>query len=326
MVAALTVSVLFGSNVARADDAPKKRRSSSDGNVIVTVDEPAYPGLDIGDAIRIWLESFHAPGAEIGDAEVDLSRPEVRLRARLPVDERVSMQLTGTFGANLYDVDGEAGLFRDCAQCRLPDVLYSTSLGLQAGFLINESSYLLRPREQWAVLTAGFVRARWEPGAFSDSISGGGSLGLGYKLPEKLRIALGARVETSIEDGKLGVGPMGDLRWDITDRWRLRNRGVGLQLDYRPGRQLEFFVAGFRTSDRFQLDRREGDPSDLSVRDRQILAGAGIEWKLFDRLRITTEAGAIVTRKLTVSDENDDLDTAVGSGSPYFELRVEVRP
>jgi hypothetical protein len=68
-------------------------------------------------------------------------------------------------------------------------------------------------------------------------------------------------------------------------------------------------------------------PGDLSFEDRQILAGAGLEWKLMRALRVNFEAGAVTWRRVRVRE--DDLGTLVSQRSDpsaYFEIRLEVRP
>jgi hypothetical protein len=316
--AALAGAMFLVSPSARAQGEP-------DNGVETAPDEPAFPGPLRRDAVRVWSRTFFAPAADVGDADVTLIRPELRLRARLPVDDRASLQVTAGFAASHYDVDGSASMFADCPTCPVPDDLYAASLGIQGGYLINTTGYLLRSGEQWAVLAAAFGRARWETGAFDDSVTAGGSTGLGYKLPRRLRIALGVRVESSL-DGGASIGPMGDLRWDITDTLRLRNRSLGLQLEYKPTKRLELFATGFRSSDRFRLDARDGAPSDLTWSDRHVLVGGGFEWKVGHRLRISTEAGAIVDRRIAVDDDDGTLDSVSGDPSPYVELRLEVRP
>jgi hypothetical protein len=245
----------------------------------------------------------------------------------VPVGDEVSLQFTGDFRASVYDVDDGGDLFADCAECPKPSDFYAVSLGVQSGYHVNRKWSIFRSDERWALLGALYASARWEPGAFEESVSPGLSMGIGYELPGAWRIALAARVERALDGDGVSVGPSGYIRWDPTPYLRLRNRGLGFQLEYRPEARWEIFVAGFRSSDRFRLDRRPGAPSGMTFRDRQVTIGGGVMLKIYDDLRLAVETGAIVDRKLTVAERDDgSLDSADGDASPYFAFRLEIRP
>ncbi len=291
------------------------------------VDEPSFPDAYLKDRMRVWVGSTFAPSADFDDVELGLARPELRLRTRVPVADVLSVQLTADFRASLYDADGSGSLFADCTDCPTPSDLYAASLGVQSGYLLNRDWTLFRGDEQWALLGALYASARWEPGAFEESVSPGLSIGLGYELPGSLRIALAGRVERALDGDGVKVGPSGYLRWDPLPWLRVRNRGLGLQLEYRPNARWEVFVTGFRSSDRFRLDRRPGAPSGMTFRDRQVTVGGGLMFKIYDALRFAVEAGAIVDRQLAVDGRDDGrLDSVDGDVSPYFALRMEIRP
>jgi hypothetical protein len=311
------VSSLAGATPARAE-----------GPATAPANSMVFPG-SIRDAFRLRLTTFVAPSASFDEGgDLTLVRPQLRLRVRAPLGTRATAQLAASFATSFYDLEGDdAPFFEDCAACTVPDELYAATLALELGFLLNESRHVFRAGERWAVLVGGMGRARWESGAFDDSMTGQGSLAIGYELPARLRLALGARVENSIEDGDLSVGPVIELRWDVNQWVRLRTRDVGLQLELRPTDAWKLFLAGYRESDRFRLDSRAGAPSDLSFRDRQVLVGVGAEWRKWRWLRIAAEAGAIVSRSVAVSTEDDGkLDSVGGDPSAYFELRLELRP
>jgi hypothetical protein len=290
------------------------------------VDEPTFPRVLGREALRIWLESRFEPDADFGEAELGLAKPGARGRLRMPVSSRASVQLSGGFAANLYDADGKSQLFAGCPECPAPDEFYASSLGLQAALLLNDDWHLIG-EDAFALLGEAFGRARWEPGAFDDSLTGGGALGLGYELPDKLRIAVGVRVESALDGGSPAISPSGTFRWDVTPWLRLRNRGFGAQLELRPIRRLEVFAAGFRASDRFRLHSRSGLADDAVFRDRQWLVGGGIQLKLHRMLRLVAEGGAIVDRQISLRARGEGtLDTTGGDPSPYAELRIEIRP
>jgi hypothetical protein len=186
---------------------------------------------------------------------------------------------------------------------------------------------LFRAGEQWALLGALYARARFEPGAFDDAVTPGFSFGLGYQLPGDLRIAVAASVERALDGDGVKIGPSGYLRWDPLPLWRIRTRGLGAQIEYRPLPRLELFVTGYQSSDRFRLDDRSRLGSGPTFRDRYALVGGGVVVKVLRQLRVTLESGAVVDRSVSVSSRsNGTIDTTNGNASPYFSFRVELRP
>jgi hypothetical protein len=329
---ALTIgaaAVVLASCAAASARAEEKAGNASITNGVepVILDEPAFPSVGIHDLVHVWTGSFFAPAADFGAVDVDLYQPELRLRMRLPIDDVVSLQVTGDFHASLYNADGSGTLFKDCPDCPLPDSLYAAGIGAQGGYTFNRDRHVFRAGERWAVLGAIYARARWEPGAFNDSITPGGSIGLGYELPGRFRIALAAQIERALDGDGVQVSPSGYLRWDITPQLCLRNRGVGLELEYRIGRRVELFATAFKSGDRFLLDDRPGLQSSPTLRDSQVLVGGGLALKIAHTLRLSVESGAIVDRSLAVDTANDGrLDTVDSNVSPYVTLRIELRP
>jgi len=325
-ICALALQALAATVVHAA--SPSVSAGPSEVDESIAIDEPIFPGLPSG-ALRLWLDSRFQPDADAGDTEVSLIDPGAKLRLRAPLGRRMGLQLTAGFRTSRYDVEDESALFDSCAaaSCPAPDEFYATSIALQSAVQLNDTGHLLWDGERWALLVEGIGRARWEPGAFEESLTGGGGLALGYELPRRLRVALGAHVESSLDGGSPSVSPTVAFRWDVAEWVRLRNRGFGLQLELRASRYLELFVAGYRTSTRFRLDSRPGLPSGALFRDRQWLVVGGVEWKLSRLLRVGVEAGAIVDRRLSLraSDEGT-LDSASADPSPYVGVRLEIRP
>lgn len=328
--AVLFASLALAAGVARADTAvqgPLPDVAAGPGEESGEIEEPTFPRVVGSEALRFWLESRFLPSDDVGRADLSLVKPGARMRFRAPLGTRLSVQLTAGYAASLYDVDGAPQLFSGCPECPDPNDFHATSVGAQAALLLNQDWHLFRDDESWALLAEGFGRARWEPGAFQDSLTGGGALGFGYELPDRLRIALAVRVESRLDGSGVAVSPTGVFRWDITPDLRLRNRGLGLQLEYRGLHHIEFYASGFRASDQFRLKSRSDLPGDAIFRDRQWLVGAGVELKLVHWLRLLVEAGASVDRQISLRARGEgSLDSLSGDPSPYTELRLEIRP
>jgi hypothetical protein len=275
----------------------------------------------------VWIGSYFIPPTDFGEVDLGLARPELRVRIPIPVNGVLNLQLTGEFKSSFYDTSGGGRLFEDCAACPSPGELYSTTLALQGGYLLNRSRYLIVEDEQWALVTALYGRARFEPGAFEESVTPGLSLGIGYQLPRRLRIAIAGRIERALDGDGVKISPWGYFRWDPLPKWRLRLRGLGLQLEYRPVPRFQFFVTGFQTSDRFRMDDRPNLGSAPTFRDRRAVVGGGLVIKIFRDLRLSGELGAVVDRRVSLNTRDDGrIDTNRGATAPYFSFRLELRP
>jgi len=304
-------------------------RGGSEGGL----DNFVVPGLPKG-LLRVEFGSGYAPSVNAGDSEVAVATPGIRLRVQGPLSERVGAQAFIGVGTTVYDIKDSDELFADCSDdegnpldCPAPDEFYGASFGVQAAYLLNPNSYMLFQGERWALVGEGFIRGRWERGAFERSLKVGTIYALGYELTKRLRVALGAQVDIALDGGGVSVQPTAAFRWDITQALRLGNRGFGLQLDYREFKHFEFFVAGYRSSDGYRLHNRDGLPSGAEFDDRRWQVGGGVQFKIARWLRLTTEAGAIVDRrlKLSASGEGTLADEDVDK-SPYIDVRLEFRP
>lgn len=309
-----------------ASAQPSEGVESTGGSDAELLDEIAFPGLPRG-LLRIGLGSGLAPGAESDDSEISVAAPGGRISLQAPIGTRASARAFAAVGTQLYDVRHESALFEDCGACPAPDQFYAATLGVQGGLQLNDDWSLIYAQERWALLAEGFGKARWEDGAFERSLESGVILALGYELPRRLRIAAGVQVGVEFDGGEVSVSPTGTFRWDAMPWLRVRNRGLGLELELRAIRRLELFAAGYRNSDRFRLRSRAGLPSGAEFRDRRWQVGAGFEWKLWRWLRLAAEVGAIVDRELSIrASGEDDLDSVRVDPSPYVDLRLEFRP
>lgn len=288
------------------------------------VDEPAFPGVRYREVFRLRVQSRFLPASDFGPADVTLYQPELRLRATLPLSQRAVLQLLARGGTSRYEFSGESDLLGLGPAPGDPfDDFYDASVSLQGALLLNEERHLFAKGERWSLLASVFGRSRWEVGAFADGITEGGSLGLGYEIPERLRLGVGASLASDISGSGIDVSPVFTIRWRVTKALTARNRGQGLQIEYRLRDNLEVFASGFLSSDEFRL----AGPIDATLRDRQVLAGAGFEWKITKHLRINAEAGAVPWRELRVRARKlGSLGSMRADLSPYADIRFEVRP
>jgi hypothetical protein len=297
------------------------------------LDAPPFPGLQITDAIRIRLQTFTAPDAAVGSGHVTLVRPELAVRATAPVTDRAMLRIAIRLAHSQYrfhgDVWGNAvplpgvGVDPDAAIGDLD--LYAAQLALEGAYRLSRDTHWLARNEEWAAIGALYAGSRWEDGHFHSGLDGGGAIGFGYEIPDRLRLALGVSLRTPLDHADVDVGPLVSLRWRPIDRFTLRTRELGLQAEYQLTPPFETYLTGFRSTDRFTLNDR-GLLGDLLFRDRSVRVGLGFEWTLANWLHLQLEGGAIVDRRLRVQEE--DLGTILSrSGDPsgYVDLHLELR-
>ena len=329
IAALLCAAFLARDAAAQPAEGGGPTRGGSEGGL----DDFVVPGLPQG-MMRFEIGSGFATSADAGGSEIEVATPGGRLRLQGPISERVAAQAIVGFGATLYDVEDSVDLFSDrtdgdgvALECPAPDEFYAASFGLQGAYLLNPHSYLFVQGERWALIGDGFIRGRWERGAFEDSLKVGTIAAVGYELTQHLRVALGAQVDVALDGGGVSVEPTAAFRWDITPAFRLSNRGFGLKLEYREFKRFEFFVAGYRSSDGYHLHDRNGLPSGAEFDDRRWQVGGGVELRIARWLRLRTEVGGIVDRRLSISaDGEGTLSDQDVDPSPYIDVRVEFRP
>ena len=331
MAVALALAGLWAAAAPAEDAAPPQTAPAQEP----VVDDPTYletppfPG-SAWDSVRLHFQSLFIPVAELGPGETTLYRPELRARVTAPVSERVVARVSALGGMGRYQFDGPDAFQYGGASLTGDSLdLYQTRLIAEAAWRVNEAgSSLLREGEVWSLLGGVVGASDFESGAFDDGLTGGVRLAVGYEVPDRLRFAAGVSVDTSLAEGGVGVSPTGSFEWSVSDRLTLRNHGLGLQLEYRVTPAVEVFAKGFRATQHYHLGHVSAAPGgDLTFEDRQILAGAGLEWRVFRSLRVNAEAGAVSWRRVRVRE--DDLGTLVShraDPSAYFELRLEVRP
>jgi len=326
---ALALAASLGAGGALAAERPVEERrvdedviGSSPAGESGFLDTPPFPGADITGAFRGDVGTLYAPGARAGSAHVSLVRPQLGLRVDGPLTERWVTRIALRTSASRYRFDGDP----KGAPTLLDDLdLYAARISLESSYRLD-----VAPRfaddEVWSLLGSISGRSRWEDGDFGSGIGGTAAIGVGYDVPDRLRIGLGLTLGSSLEEGGIEPGPFVSIRWDVTDRFTVRTHDLGLRLEYDVTPVLELNLTGARTNDGFQLTGRAGVPDDLSFRDRFLRFSGGVDWQLANWLRLDFAVGVTAERRLRVS--GDDFGTLVSQRvdpSIFGELRLELR-
>jgi hypothetical protein len=297
--------------------------SEAAGDDTTYIETPLFPGVDLARGLRVQLRSRFWPNADLDPGHVDRYAPELRVRLTLPMNHRAVARVHGRIGTSRYQWSGPTPF----AAVRDPLDLHEARLSLDGAYLLNQegSSWLLEG-ESWSLLGLLSLQSDWEGDRFDAGLGGNLGLGFGYRIPDRFRMALGAVLRSDLDEGGIDVAPFGSFRWSITRALTLRDRGLGLLLEYRLSRRVEIFVSAFRTTDSWRLKNRLG-ADDLSFRDRRVQAGAGLEWRIAKYLRLNLEVGGVVDRKLRLhSDDLGTLFSQRADPTPYVDVRFELRP
>jgi len=319
----LLTPLALGAALSASGQTSESVAREAAGDESTYVETPLFPGVELARGLRLQLRSRFLPDADLDPGRVDRVSPELDARIHVPLGERALGRINGRIGTSRYEFSGGTP-FRALLD---PLDLYEARLSFDGAYQLNgEDESWLVEGESWSLLGLLSLNSDWEGGRFDAGLGGNLGLGLGYRIPDRFRIALGAVLRSDLDQGGVGVTPYGSFRWSITKSLTLRDRGLGLLLQYRLSRRLELFVSAFRSTDSWRLKNRLG-ADDLSFRDRQLQAGAGVEWRITKYLRLNVEAGGIADRKLRV--HSDDLGTLVSQSAgptPYLDFRLELRP
>ena len=291
----------------------------------VNVETPIFPeDMRLRDAFRLRVESHFVPNTTFGDLESTLYRPNLRGRITLPIGRRAVVVLTPRWESSRYNVDGapELGLSDGGVE-----VLHTVSVGLQGAYALEIERKLFSEKERWSVLAGVIWASTWEGNTFSDGMRFAGTLAVGYET-DQLRLAIGAGVSSRLTGGGARVLPIVSIRWSPLDKLTLRNRGRGLQIEYRLTDRFKIFTAGYFVTRRFRLEERFGIASAAAeLQDKQVLAGVGFEWRISRYLRLNIEGGVVGWYQLRVRDEDrNTLGSFQGDPTGYVDISIELRP
>ncbi len=285
--------------------------------------EEAAPDLTLrGIPIKVSFRSDtrFVVGSDFGTSDANLYWPRGSVRIGVPLSKRAAVRLRMGGGAAIYDFDDTTNLFGMGPSAREPfDNLYEGSLALEGEYRMTEA---------WGLFAQGFVAARWEDGAtFDDSVSGGGGLAVGYRIPDRLDVIIGGGLKSRLDRSSPRPYPLIDLTSIISDDWKFPIHGPGVALEYRFSDAFKIFLRGRLATRRYRLDNRLGPVGRGTVRDRQIPVGLGLRWVVNRNFRIGASAGVMALHKIKVRNRNRDTVGSINSDpAPYFEVRIDLRP
>jgi len=284
------------------------------------------PASGIPVDVRVRSDTRFVLGSDFGSSDANLYWPRGSVRVGVPLSKRAAVRFRVNGGAAIYDFDGTTNLFGQGPSPGEPfDDLYSGSFAFEGMYRMSNT---------WALISQGFVTARWEGGAaFGDSISGGGGLALGYRIPNRLELILGVGLASTLDRSGPRPYPLIDLEWQITEKWRFRTHGEGASVEYEVDPAFHIFLRGHVESSRYRLDSRPGpgnQPGSASrgtVRDRQILVGLGFRWRVHPNVRIGAAAGVMAYDQIKVRDKSgNNIQSITADPAPYIELRIDFLP
>jgi hypothetical protein len=278
--------------------------------------------------VRLYGSSEFVPRSDFDEFEADLYQPGGRVKLTVPVAEDAAVRIILRGAASLYDFrDVATDLFGAPTTGDPFDDLYSSAFELQGAYRTPWRG-LFSDEERWTLLGEGFARSRWEAGAgFASGLDGGGALGIGYQIGDRLEVIAGAGVRTRQLGGGVAVFPVFELAWAFAERWTLRTRGRGGQLEYEIRDGLSAFLTGRLESRSYRLASRGPGVGEGRLRDRMVPVGFGVRWDLSESLELTATGGAVVAHQLRAQDEErETLGRVRASPAPFFSIGLRVRP
>jgi hypothetical protein len=278
--------------------------------------------------VRLRSGSEFVIGSDFGEFDATSSHPGGHVKLTLPVARNAALRLVARGSAVLTDFeDVSTNLFGTPTLSDPFGDLYTTSFEMQGGLRPGWSG-LFSEDERWTLVAETSARSRWEEGAsFGASTSLGGALGVGYQIGDWLEVIAGAAVSTQVLGGGVSIHPIVELDWHFADRWRLRTRGRGGQLEVDLGEDWTAFVSGrLETRSYLTADRGPGQ-GEGRLRDRSVPVGLGLRWRMNEIVDLTLTGGALLRREMRAEDEDGrDLGHVRAGPTPYLGIALDLRP
>ena len=254
-----------------------------------------------------------------GGGEVSLTSFDIEPTLTWTIDDATSWSFSFGYGLDQYDFGGTGGL---AGMYPWGDITH-LSLGASIRRKLDDS---------WTLFGGPSLRIAAEDGADLDSgLTGGGFIGAGYRVNDRLTIGPGLGIFSEIEDD-VEVFPVLIINWRIRDDLTLRTgsltgatRGPGLELAWKLDDSLEVALATRYDSNRFRLDDAGPAPDGVGEDEGFALVG-GVRWKPDANITLTVFGGVQLESQLTLYDRDGvELMQEDSDPQPVIGLAGSIR-
>jgi hypothetical protein len=322
--------LLAGVSAAVASPAAANRQIDEGAGTLEQVEKDAQRARSYGELVQVRLYSGSdiVIGSDFGEFDATSYDPGGRVKVTLPVAENAAIRVVARGSALLTEFDDvSTNLFGTPTTSDPFGNLYSTSFELQGGMRPGWSG-LLSEDERWTFLAETRARANWEGGArFGSSVTMGGGLGVGYQIGNWLEILVGVGASSGLLDGGISFSPVFEIDWRFAERWRVRSRGMGGQLEYDVDDDLTIFTGAQRQSRSYLTADRVSLGGDGRLRDRSLPVTIGVRWDISPHVELTLVSGALLRHELrTENHEREDVGHVRAGPTPFVGVTFELRP
>lgn len=279
-------------------------------------DQPSQEFKFLGSGGMAWQGEADIDGG--GTIQVN------RYDAAIGFEAGLTEKLTwlNTFFVGLSDYDFEGGGF--AAGNPWETVLFNR-YGTQLAYQIDE---------HWGVRAGGvFMFSRETDADWNDGFTGGGSLGVDYRVSKTLFLSLGIAAVTQIEGGAR-VEPAVAINWIPAAQWTVRVGAVpvsggaaaGAEVEYQFAEQWNVGLGLLYNQRRFRLDDDSAVAPNGVGEDDTLPLRLRLGWDITPQVSLNFLAGIVLGGQLQVDDENgntlreQDYDPA-----PYIGVRAVGR-
>jgi hypothetical protein len=320
----------LGVALGAAGPAAANRQIDERAGTLEQVEQDAQRARSYGELVQVRLYggSDFVIGSNFGEFDMTSYEPGGRVKVTLPVAENAAIRMVVRGSALLTDFDDvSTDLFGTPTTGDPFGNLYSTSFELQGGLRPGWSG-LISEDERWTLVAEGRARASWEDGAsFGSAVSAGGALGVGYQIGDWLEILVGAGASSRVVDGGISFSPVFEIDWRFAERWRLRSRGLGAQLEYDIDDTLTVFAAAQKQGRSYLTADRAALGGEGRLKNRSLPVSLGLRWDVSPLVEVTLVGGALLRQEMRTDDDHgNDVGKVRASPSPFVGITFELSP
>jgi opacity protein-like surface antigen len=251
-----------------------------------------------------------------GEGTLQVNRFDAGAGLRTPLSDKLTWQNALFLG--LYDYDFGGGGF---AAGDPWETVIITRYDTQLAYRIDE---------RWGVRAGGVLMFALETDAeWGDSLMGGGSAGVDYRVKDTLFLSAGLGVVSQIEDDAQVIPALG-LNWIAAEDWTVRvgavpvsgGAGAGAEVEHKFNDALKLGLGVLFYQRRFRLDDDGPAPEGVGE-ERTIPVRLRLGWHFTRQLSLHFFGGVALGGEVKLDDERgrrlreDDFDPA-----PYAGVRV----